>query len=110
MTPAGLVMPAHAKESTPVTRVHGMSTFIGPILSAIKLGNLALQIRRSLTTRPARTTHYSPEERSSVQQYREVNCQVLIYVCLFESIGLDVEKRNIEAHETKELGYTKERE
>ncbi len=110
MTPAGLVMLVPAKKSRPVTRIHGMSTFIGPILSAIKLGNLSFQIRRLLTEGPAQITHNSPEERSSVQQYRQVECQVLIYICAFKSIDLNVEKRNIEAHETKELGYTKERE
>lgn len=110
MTPARLLMPAHANKSRPVTSIQGMSTFIGPILSAIELGSFAFQIRRSLITRPGRITHYSSKERSGVQQYRQVDCQVLIYPYLFERIDLNVEKWNIEAHETKELGYTKERE
>ena len=41
MIPAGVVIPVQAKASTAAVNIHGISTLIGPILSAMKLGNCA---------------------------------------------------------------------
>lgn len=103
MTPAGVLIPIQTKARRAATKEHGMRILKGPVLSAMKLGiwSYGVSVRR-IVERGLPPTYYPSKEGSGIQEHEQVKCQVLPQDVLFNGVGLDVEKRDIQPHEAEE--------